>query len=95
MNNLFSSIKKKPKNIFKPQALMVIRQFFIDTIDITNLSVEEIEFFETSIKIIMATLQQINRAIYPEEDKYLIMLSALLNNTLKPYGYFTDIHDLS
>jgi len=43
----------------------------------------------------MATLQQINRIISREEDKYSLFLSALLNNSLKPYGYFTDIHDLS
>jgi len=43
----------------------------------------------------MATLQQINRIISREEDKYSLFLSALLNNSLKPYGYFTDVHDLS
>lgn len=43
----------------------------------------------------MAILQQKNRAIKPEEDKYSLFLSELLNKSLEPYGYLTDMHNLS
>lgn len=43
----------------------------------------------------MATLQQKNRAIKEEEDKYTVILSEILNRSLAPFNYFTDVQDLS
>ena len=43
----------------------------------------------------MATLQQKNRAIKEEEDKYTVILSEILNRSLATFNYFTDVQDLS
>lgn len=43
----------------------------------------------------VASLQQKNRAIKEEEDKYTVILSEILNRSLAPFNYFTDVQDLS
>ena len=43
----------------------------------------------------MATIQQTKMMPKEEEDKYTLYLSGLLNNSLAPFNYFTDVQDLS
>ncbi len=43
----------------------------------------------------MATLQQAKNVPKEEEDKYTIFLSKLLNNSLKPFKFYTSVQDLS
>ncbi len=43
----------------------------------------------------IASLQQKNRAIKEEEDKYTVILSEMLNRSLVSFNYFTDVQDLS
>ncbi len=43
----------------------------------------------------VASLQQKNRAIKEEEDKYTVISSEILNRSLAPFNYFTDVQDLS
>lgn len=43
----------------------------------------------------IAILQQTKMMLKEEEDKYILYLSKLLNNSLAPFNYFTDVQDLS
>ncbi len=43
----------------------------------------------------IAILQQTKMMLKEEEDKYTLYLSKLLNNSLAPLNYFTDVQDLS
>lgn len=85
--------------VIKPIMVLEKTKEFAIEVKKSLIEVEKKELTEKKLLQIlindMATLQQKNRAIKEEEDKYTVILSELLNRSLAAFNYFTDVQDLS
>ncbi|KKL63806.1 hypothetical protein LCGC14_2171420, partial [marine sediment metagenome] len=98
MENIAKSQGRKIKDLAQTRALQFISQDR-ETIGLVRLTGKDVELSEEKLINILltdlASLQQKSRAIKEEEDKYTVFLSELLNRSLAPFDYFTDVQDLS